>query len=744
MYLEWPALERLLASDPDVEAKFQKHVRGTIRKRRTSIMDTQKNLKNKKMAKMFEQSEQLGQAKKRSLVIMPSNIWRRNWEIIVLFIYFYNAAAIPFKVGFMQEPTPSNDALYAKFLIVDIIVDLLLVVHTVLRARFFVDVYNGVMAKEPRDITRAFYTLPGILHTIQLLPSDYVATIVAGNFVGALFRAPRLIGLVFINKYLQAIQDALESKMVYIRSGVRLFGKLLIGILFLAHWISCGRSLIFWAEGVRCDETTDEYFKECSRTSLPGNATADVAYQYVRSTYFTMYTLTTVGYGNVEVRSDLDMLYAVFVMLVGALLCDAGITAIIISIIEDQDFKEARDRREDDCVEKYMLTKDLDDDLRDSICEFYDYRAYQMQDHPNLDINEAWATLPNIFLAEMKGYIALRHVKDIIQIPSLRGYSAGMLRTVARRLKSRTYVPDEIIFSAQERMDKLVFLLHGEVEEVTSPTDGSHAEVVRCIQPSDEGLLCGNLHFNDVLKYTYQASVYCDTYVLANADYHAVNSSAPKIGGLFRDFEEMLMNSIGVKYFQQFVDSQYSGENLKFYLEAEKYQSLQDGSSAMKQMAKTMYERFISPDSAEQINIDNKCFTNIKNSYLYAGPSLFCEAQNIILRNMERDSLVRFLRSPLYETMAKEVAKSRRGKGKDAISLQKFKESPDDSPSKRRFSNVKQLMSRVSLAHLFKGNGDRISPRGKSPRKSPRSDHSNSASSSSSGGSGSTSKPPLP
>ena len=716
LYIEWSSLDRLLASDPDLEAKFQKHVRGSIRKRRTSIMDTQKNLKNKKMAKMFEQSEQLNQIKKRDYVILPTSTGRRYWEIFILFIYFYNAATIPLKLGFLQENTPANESIYNALLIADIALDLCLIVHTVLRARFFADVYNGVFVKVPKDITRSFFWYPAILCIVMLIPSDYVALAVSGNFMGAVFRIPRLLGMAFVNKHLRAIQDALESKMIYIQSGVRLFVKLILGILFLAHWISCGRSFIFWAQGVRCDEFTDLYYEECSRDSVPGNSTADVTFQYIRSSYFTMYTLTTVGYGNVSVRSDIDMLYAVFVMLVGALLCDAGITAIIISIIEDRDFKEARDRREDDCVERYMVTKHLDDDLRNSILEFYDYKAYHMQEHPNLDIKEAWTTLPSIFVAEMKGYIALKHVRDIIQIPSLRSYSAGMLRAMARRLKSRIFIPDELIFVAGSRMNRLVFLLNGEVEEQETPEDGGPRVVCRRIHPSDEGLLCGKENFEAILKFTYQASVFCDTYILNSREYHEVNSCAPKIGGLYRDFEEMLNDKIGCDFFRRFVESQYSSENLKFYLAVEEYQGLQEGSATMKERAKTLFDRFISHDSPEQINIDNKCFIDIKNSYLYAGSSLFCEAQNVILRNMEKDSLVRFLRSPLYDEMAKVVAKSRQGKGKDALSLQKFERSPADSPSKRRFSNIQHMLNRVSLAHLFKGNAG-----GKSPRKSPRS-----------------------
>ena len=47
--------------------------------------------------------------------------------------------------------------------------------------------------------------------------------------------------------------------------------------------------------------------------------------------------VTTVGYGSVRIISNGERIFAMIVMCVGAVICDAGITAVLTSIIAAND-----------------------------------------------------------------------------------------------------------------------------------------------------------------------------------------------------------------------------------------------------------------------------------------------------------------------------------------------------------------------------------------------------------------------
>ena len=65
-------------------------------------------------------------------------------------------------------------------------------------------------------------------------------------------------------------------------------------------------------------------------------AISSIILQYITSFYWALYTLTTVGYGNIQLSSMLEKLFAIFVMIVGFIICGT-LSAVLNSIIESFD-----------------------------------------------------------------------------------------------------------------------------------------------------------------------------------------------------------------------------------------------------------------------------------------------------------------------------------------------------------------------------------------------------------------------
>uniref|UniRef100_A0A667YSJ0 RGS domain-containing protein n=1 Tax=Myripristis murdjan TaxID=586833 RepID=A0A667YSJ0_9TELE len=110
--------------------------------------------------------------------------------------------------------------------------------------------------------------------------------------------------------------------------------------------------------------------------------------------------------------------------------------------------------------------------------------------------------------------------------------------------------------------------------------------------------------------------------------------------------------SDGLAVFRHFLRSEFSEENLDFWLAVEKYKKTRP-LSKMAARADKIYNEFISTSAARQVNVDS-LVRDLTNQSLRggAGPASFQLAQDQIFSLMETDSYPRFLRSRLYSQLA--------------------------------------------------------------------------------------------
>nr|CAD2170958.1 unnamed protein product [Meloidogyne enterolobii] len=115
-------------------------------------------------------------------------------------------------------------------------------------------------------------------------------------------------------------------------------------------------------------------------------------------------------------------------------------------------------------------------------------------------------------------------------------------------------------------------------------------------------------------------------------------------------FEELLIDPVGRETLQKFLDKEYSGENLRFWMEVQK---LRKCSCRMVPVLVTeIYNEFIDSNAQSPVNIDCKVMEiideNLKNN---PNRWSFDEAADHIFCLMKNDSYQRFLRSDLYRDL---------------------------------------------------------------------------------------------
>ncbi|XP_061739782.1 regulator of G-protein signaling 1-like isoform X3 [Nerophis ophidion] len=122
-----------------------------------------------------------------------------------------------------------------------------------------------------------------------------------------------------------------------------------------------------------------------------------------------------------------------------------------------------------------------------------------------------------------------------------------------------------------------------------------------------------------------------------------------------QSLERLLDSKYGLAAFRNFLKSEYSDENIEFWLVCEEYKKIKS-SFRMSSKAKKIYEQFIKAESPKEINIDYHTREQIKRSV--KNPTLHCfdDAQKMVYGLMERDSYPRFLRSDIYRTLLENLS----------------------------------------------------------------------------------------
>ncbi|KAE8291193.1 Regulator of G-protein signaling 1 [Larimichthys crocea] len=124
-----------------------------------------------------------------------------------------------------------------------------------------------------------------------------------------------------------------------------------------------------------------------------------------------------------------------------------------------------------------------------------------------------------------------------------------------------------------------------------------------------------------------------------------------------QSLERLLSSKYGMKIFQAFLKSEFSDENIEFWLMCEDYKKIKS-SFRMSSKAKKIFKRYIQAEAAREINIDHKTRDLIRRNIKAPTTVCFDDAQRIVYGLMERDSYPRFLRSDIYQALLDSTSES--------------------------------------------------------------------------------------
>ncbi|KAI4900010.1 hypothetical protein NFI96_014513 [Prochilodus magdalenae] len=118
--------------------------------------------------------------------------------------------------------------------------------------------------------------------------------------------------------------------------------------------------------------------------------------------------------------------------------------------------------------------------------------------------------------------------------------------------------------------------------------------------------------------------------------------------------EKLLEDKRYLAAFRAFLQSEFSEENIEFWLACKEYKETTSSSMRSKKAAQ-IYHEFLDPMAQKEVNIDYQTREKIKRSIGNPDPSCFDEAERLVFKLMERDSCPRFLKSAVYQRVKRKT-----------------------------------------------------------------------------------------
>lgn len=310
-------------------------------------------------------------------------------------------------------------------------------------------------------------------------------------------------GMIFGLSFLILLRFAKLLKVVQImywwqKSNLRYANELLLAffIYWMAlsiHWLACG-----WLS-LRGVESNESYSSD-----------------YISAVYWTITTITDVGYGDITPKNSREMIYASFAMLLGFAFYGYLIGNIAF-LLSKKDPAKAHFLENIEQLSTTVKYRKLPADLQKRI---YNYYFYKWKKRFGYDESSFLKGLPN----SLKNEVSLHLKKEAIErIPLFKNASEDFIKEIALHLKSVIFTPGDYIFNAGDIAYNMYFVVHGELK-VFSP-DGEQRTTLF------DGDFFGEIALFEETSRTasVKAISYCDLYTLEKKTFNRIITNYPEI-----------------------------------------------------------------------------------------------------------------------------------------------------------------------------------------------------------------------
>jgi voltage-gated potassium channel len=241
---------------------------------------------------------------------------------------------------------------------------------------------------------------------------------------------------------------------------------------------------------------------------------------YVRALYWTITTITTIGYGDIVPSTTAQMIYVMAVEIIGVAMY-GFVIGNVANILSKKDPSKQQYQNNLDSLTSLIKLRKLPVELQKRLRDYYTYIYYQKFGYDEVNfINH----LPKSLASEVSYYIK----KDLIsRIPIFSGASREFVEEISLHLKPIVVVPNSFVFKEGDNAEEMYFVVSGKLKVIIDADMKEIAEL-------NDGDFFGEIAIFENIKRTasVKAITYCDLYILTKQQYSKVAVKYPEIARL--------------------------------------------------------------------------------------------------------------------------------------------------------------------------------------------------------------------
>lgn len=380
----------------------------------------------------------------------------------------YQSIIIPFRISFEQEASGGFyyyetfiDCFFMAEIFVtfntgyyrsgDLIMQRKYIMFNYLRTWFFMDLfasfpYSWVITltstggDESEDTTTeeqessggsAVYKTPQLLRLLRIV---------------RFLRILRLLRVLKLRKLLMRLEDYIVSDRM---NALVEFMKLMLIIIFIAHWIAC----FFWYVGAM--ELNSNGISWILSAGIQDSPVED---KYLTSLYWAFTTMTTVGYGDVHPSTPNERLYGFFAMLVAC-----GVFAYTVGNIGEMvtrlNLQATQYKEKMTYVNQFLIHKEIPKDIRMKVRNYLEY-VWTSKKEIKIEEKDVMNILNENLRDKLTLYLNGRILKDI---KVFEDFDLEFLSEITFIFGQVTYMIDDNIIVEDDPGGKIFFIVKGKV-----------------------------------------------------------------------------------------------------------------------------------------------------------------------------------------------------------------------------------------------------------------------------------------
>jgi hypothetical protein len=246
---------------------------------------------------------------------------------------------------------------------------------------------------------------------------------------------------------------------------------------------------------VDCSWIEDKAIIPGATGAAPGVG-AEEGTQYLAAFYFSLVTLSTVGYGDILPRTSLEKDFVIMAIMLGAFLY-AYIIGEFSDLISNMKKEKSKFEAKMRSVNDLLAYIDAPLEVRGKVQEFYEFKFVNKEGQSDL--------LDELPIALQTAVVKHRWGRLISQVPFFAGLKDGPITELCKRMVKFTVAPGDLIMENGEHHDELLMLAKGQA--CTIPDSQNP------VTEFDPGTFWGELQFLGLVEdrqLTVMATSYCE------------------------------------------------------------------------------------------------------------------------------------------------------------------------------------------------------------------------------------------